>query len=68
MTPTAGASAARQAGAAHQLFDLQRFGMEVAGEIGVDPNNLGAYGLSQEQLRNYETQLHSRNGNNRGSR
>ncbi|HYF93517.1 MAG TPA: hypothetical protein VD969_14990 [Symbiobacteriaceae bacterium] len=59
-TPSAGASAARQAGAGNQPFDLQRFGVEVASEIGVDPNNLGAYGLSEQSLRQYETQLHSR--------
>ena len=65
LTPTAGASAAQQAGAGLQPFDLQRFGMEVAGEIGVDPNNLGAYGLSQQSIQQYETRLHS--GTQRGS-
>lgn len=49
-------------------FDIQRFGMEVANEIGVDPNNLGAYGLSAETIDQYETQLHSRNRNRSGSR
>lgn len=68
LTPNAGASAARQAGAGLQAFDLQRFGQEVATEIGVDPNNLGSYGLSQGQLRQYETQLHSGTQRGGGSR
>lgn len=71
LVPSAGASAARQAGAGLQPFDLQRFGNEVASEIGIDPNNLGSYGLSEQMIRQYETQLHSgtqRNGNNSGSR
>ncbi|HWI63507.1 MAG TPA: hypothetical protein VNT75_16845 [Symbiobacteriaceae bacterium] len=59
-TTTAGALGAAQ------LFDLQRFGMEVAGEIGVDPNNLGAYGLTPQKIDQYEQQLHS--GTQRGSR
>lgn len=69
-TPTLGGSAARQAGAALQPFDIQRFGAEVASEIGVDPNNLGAYGLTQQRIDQYETQLHSgtQRGNNGGSR
>lgn len=52
-------------GLANRGFDLERFGQEVAGEIGVDPNNLGAYGLNSQQVRKYETNLHSgtqRNG------
>jgi hypothetical protein len=40
-------------------FDISRFGLEVANEIGVDPNNLGAYGLTQQKVREYETALHS---------
>lgn len=47
-----------------QGFDLQRFGLEVANEIGVDPNNLAAYGLSAEKIDAYEAQTHS--GNQRG--
>lgn len=42
-----------------QGFDLRRFGMEVANEIGVDPNNLGAYGLTEQKVRQYEAQTHS---------
>jgi hypothetical protein len=52
-----------------RALDLQRFSQEVAGEIGVDPNNLGAYGLNESQMRSYETQLHSgtqRNGSQGG--
>jgi hypothetical protein len=56
---TSGASPAAAAGAVGMGFDIQRFGMEVAQEIGVDPNNLGAYGLNQQKLRQYETGLHS---------
>ncbi len=41
-------------------FDLQRFGQEVASEIGIDPNNLEAYGLSADKIRELETQTHSR--------
>jgi multidrug efflux pump subunit AcrB len=40
-------------------FDLQRFGMEVANEIGVDPNNLAAYGLTPQRIEAYEAQTHS---------
>lgn len=45
---------------------VDRLGMEVAGELGVDPNNLAAYGLSAEKIDQYEQQLHSgtQNGNN----
>ncbi|HYF75808.1 MAG TPA: hypothetical protein VD973_01610 [Symbiobacteriaceae bacterium] len=66
LTPAAGASAARQAGAGLRTFDLNRFGQEVAGEIGIDPNNLGAYGLSEAEIRRYEDQTHS--GTQRGGR
>ena len=51
---------------AFQGLDVRRLGMEVANELGVDPGNLGAYGLSEEKIRAYETQLHS--GTQRGSR
>jgi hypothetical protein len=62
LTPDAGRSiaAGTQAGNfAAQGFDLRQFGLEVASEIGVDPNNLAAYGLSEEQIRAYEAQTHS---------
>ncbi|HYG59044.1 MAG TPA: hypothetical protein VD902_13370 [Symbiobacteriaceae bacterium] len=55
---TTGAQAGTLAPA--QGLDIQRLGMEVANELGVDPNNLAAYGLSEQQVRQYETQLHSR--------
>lgn len=47
-----------------------RLSMEMAGELGVDPNNLAAFGLTEEKIDQYETQLHSRrsrggNNNNR---
>jgi hypothetical protein len=67
-TPAAGFASAGAttgaAGEAGQGFDMQRFGMEVAQEIGVDPTNLGAYGLSPQQIRDYEARLHS--GRQRG--
>lgn len=53
-TPGAGQGAFAARG-----FDLSQFGMEVANEIGVNPANLGAYGLSEQQVRSYETQTHS---------
>ncbi len=45
---------------------VDRLGMEVAGELGVDPNNLSAYNLSAQKIDQYENQLHSgtQNGNN----
>lgn len=61
-TPAAGPAATgaqRTASALFGAFDTNRFGVEVANEIGVDPNNLGAYGLTPEQIRAYESQLHS---------
>jgi hypothetical protein len=69
-TPAAGGSATGvlRAGANYQQgFDLQRFGQEVANEIGVDPANLGSYGLSEQRIRQYEAQTHSgtQNGGNR---
>ncbi|MDF2628399.1 MAG: hypothetical protein K0R39_2230 [Symbiobacteriaceae bacterium] len=64
MTPGASTTASQQAGATLQRFDLNRFGQEVAGEIGIDPNNLGAYGLSEAEIRRYEDQTHS--GTQRG--
>ena len=64
-TPAAGFAATGAttgaAGAFGQGFDMQRFGMEVAQEIGVDPANLGAYGLNPQQIRDYEARLHSSN-------
>lgn len=42
-------------------FDMQQLGMEVAGELGVDPAGLSVSGLTPEKLREYEVQLHSRN-------
>lgn len=45
-----------------------RLGMEMATELGVDPNNLAAFGLTEEKINQYETQLHSgrsRSGSNR---
>ncbi|MGE5674707.1 MAG: hypothetical protein ACM3XM_12700 [Mycobacterium leprae] len=38
---------------------LRRFGLEVARELGVDPENLEAYGLTPERIRRYEVQTHS---------
>jgi len=43
----------------NQRFDLDRFTQEVATEIGVDPSRLSASGLSTEQVRAYESNLHS---------
>ncbi|HEY3364537.1 MAG TPA: hypothetical protein VGK74_05750 [Symbiobacteriaceae bacterium] len=39
-------------------LDPKRFAVEVAGEIGLDPNNLGAHGLTPERVRQYESGLH----------
>lgn len=67
--PAAGsATGALRAGANFQQgIDLQRFGMEVAQEIGVNPGNLGAYGLSEQRIQQYEAQTHSgtQNGGSR---
>lgn len=41
-----------------------RLSMEVAAELGVDPNNLDAFGLTAEKIEQYETQLHGRNSRN----
>ncbi|MFZ5826844.1 MAG: hypothetical protein ACOY94_21340 [Bacillota bacterium] len=38
---------------------VERLGMEVAGELGVDPNNLAAYGLTAEKIDQYEASTHS---------
>lgn len=38
--------------------------MEMAAELGVDPDNLDAYGLTAEKIDQFERQLHSRNSNN----
>lgn len=45
-------------------FEIQRFGLEVANEIGVDPSNLAAYGLTADKIDAYEAQTHS--GTRRG--
>lgn len=59
--------AGESAGAfAFKGFDPQRFAVEVANEIGVDPGNLGAYGLTEQQVRQYETGLHSGTQNGGG--
>lgn len=42
-----------------QRFNLDRFTQEVATEIGVDPANLSASGLNPQQVRAYESNLHS---------
>jgi hypothetical protein len=34
-------------------------GMEVANELGVDPQNLAAYGLTAEKIDQYESAFHS---------
>lgn len=41
-------------------LDLKQFGAEVARELGVDPEDPEAYGLTADQIRAYEVQLHSR--------
>jgi len=47
-------------------LSVDLLGMEVANELGVDPNNLSAYNLSAQKIDQYENQLHSgtQNGNN----
>lgn len=40
---------------------VDQLGMEVATELGVNPMNLSAYGLSAGKIDQLETQLHSRN-------
>jgi hypothetical protein len=40
-------------------FDLRRFTVEVANEIGVQPNR-GAFGMSSQEIGVLETQTHSR--------
>lgn len=45
-------------------LDLDRFGMEVANEIGVNPGTFGAHGLTAKKIREYESALHS--GTQRG--
>lgn len=51
-------------------FTVDQLGMEMAAEIGVNPMNLSAYGLSAEKIDQLETQLHSRNSrrNNNNNR
>lgn len=41
-----------------------RLGMEMATEIGVDPANLAAYGLTEEKIDQYEARFHSRRARN----
>jgi hypothetical protein len=70
VTPAAGRSIAggQNAGSfAARNLDVQGFAMEVANEIGVDPNNLGAYGLTPQRVQSYEAQTHSgtQNGGSR---
>lgn len=69
VTPTAdtavsGAPGRKDNPSLNQLT-VDRLGMEVAGELGVDPNNLAPYGLTAEKIDQYEAQLHSgtQNGN-----
>ncbi|MDB4898009.1 MAG: hypothetical protein JWN15_4271 [Firmicutes bacterium] len=40
-------------------FDLRRFTVEVANEIGVQPNR-GAFGMSSQEIGALEAQTHSR--------
>lgn len=46
-------------------LDVNRLGMEVANELGVDPTNLAASNLSANQIDRLEQQTHS--GTQRGS-
>lgn len=38
---------------------VDRLGMEVAGELGVDPANLAAYGLTAQKIDQLEAATHS---------
>lgn len=52
----------RQDNPALSQFSIERLGMEVANELGVDPNNLGAYGLTAAKIDQYESQTHNSSG------
>lgn len=54
----------RQDNPAMSQLTVDRLGMEVANELGVDPNNLGAYGLTAAKIDQYESQTHSQNAAN----
>lgn len=72
VTPTGDAAptpaASRQDNPAFGSLTVDRLGMEVANELGIDPNGLSAFGLTEQKVRDYEARTHSGTQNGGNSR